>query len=122
MEDKLIVESFLRERTEESFSSLFGTFCGRVRRFFLLHGLDVSVAEDLSQEVFLKVYRKSSELRDAERFSGWIFAIARNVLIGHAALDSVQDEVCVLGIVGAMEAGLTQRNRGGDSLRKHSTS
>jgi RNA polymerase sigma-70 factor, ECF subfamily len=82
-EDKLIIESFLRDRTEESFFPLFAAYCPPVRRFFLLHGLDIQAAEDLSQDVFLKVYTKANELRDAERFSGWVYAIARNVLISH---------------------------------------
>ena len=83
MEDKPIIESFLRDRTEESFFPLFAAFYARVRRFFLLQGLNIQAAEDLSQEVFLKVYRKANELRDADRFCGWMYAIARNVLISH---------------------------------------
>lgn len=83
VEDKLIIHSFLQDRSDDTFFVLFETFCPRVRRFFLLHGLDVPVAEDLSQEVFLKVYRKAGELREAERFCGWLYAIARNVLISY---------------------------------------
>ena len=83
MEDKPIIESFLRDRTEESFFPLFAAFYARVRRFFLLHGLSIQAAEDLSQEVFLKVYRKANELRNGDRFCGWMYAIARNVLISH---------------------------------------
>lgn len=33
--------------------------------------------------MFLKVYRKASELRQAERFLGWMYAIARNELVSH---------------------------------------
>jgi RNA polymerase sigma factor (sigma-70 family) len=82
-EDKRVVETFLKDRTEESFLPLFAAFCVRIRRFFVLHGLDTHVAEDLSQEVFVKVYRKANELRDADRFFPWMYAIARNVLISH---------------------------------------
>jgi RNA polymerase sigma-70 factor, ECF subfamily len=83
LEDKRVVETFLKDRTEESFGPLFAAFCVRIRRFFLLHGLATYTAEDLSQEVFLKVYRKANELRDADRFCAWMYAIARNVLISH---------------------------------------
>ena len=82
-EEQRIVESFLKDRTEESFLPLFAAFCVRIRRFFLLHGLDTQLAEDLSQEVFFKVYRNANELRDADRFCAWMYAIARNVLISH---------------------------------------
>jgi RNA polymerase sigma-70 factor (ECF subfamily) len=83
LEDKRVVETFLKARTEESFAPLFAAFYVRIRRFFLLHGLATHIAEDLSQEVFLKVYRKANELRDADRFCAWMYAIARNVLISH---------------------------------------
>ena len=83
LEEKRVVETFLTDRTEESFLPLFAAFCVRIRRFFLLHGLDTHIAEDLSQEVFLKVYRKANEVRDTDRFCAWMYAIARNVLISH---------------------------------------
>ncbi len=83
VDDSQVVESFLRHQTEETFYALFEVYCGRVRRFFLLRGLDVHAAEDLSQEVFFKVYRKASELRDAKHFPGWLYAIARNVLVSY---------------------------------------
>ncbi len=70
-EDSHVVESFFQNQTEENFYGLFDFYCGRVRRFFLLRGLDVQAAEDLSQEVFFKVHRKASELRDAKHFAGW---------------------------------------------------
>ena len=74
LEDKRVVETFLKDRTEESFVPLFAAFCVRIQRFFLLHGLATHIAEDLSQEVFLKVYRKANELRDADRFCFFMLA------------------------------------------------
>lgn len=103
-EDRLVIESFLRKRSEETFFPVFKSFCERIRRFFLLHGLDIQCAEDLSQEVFLKVYRKAGELRDPERFLGWMYAIARNELTSHwrqqksriteTQLNTVMAEMC----------------------------
>jgi RNA polymerase sigma factor (sigma-70 family) len=82
-EDKLIVESFLLNRTEETFFAVYEIFCVRIRRYFVLRGLDVQTAEDLTQEVLFKVYQKADELRDAESFCGWLYAIARNSFISH---------------------------------------
>ena len=36
-------------------------------------------AEDLAQEVFLRVFRGLEELRDRDRLGGWLTGIARNV-------------------------------------------
>jgi RNA polymerase sigma-70 factor (ECF subfamily) len=83
VEEKRAIEYFLAERTGESFRALFEALCGRLRRYFLLRGLDRATAEDLTQEVFVKVYRRAGELREAGRFYGWLFAIARNEMISH---------------------------------------
>lgn len=40
-------------------------------------------AEDLAQEVFLRVIRGSETYRDQERETAWIFTIARNVFRDH---------------------------------------
>jgi RNA polymerase sigma-70 factor (ECF subfamily) len=41
---------------------------------------DEHAAEDLVQEVFLRVHDSIAELRDAERLGPWVYRIARNVL------------------------------------------
>ncbi|HYE73367.1 MAG TPA: RNA polymerase sigma factor [Blastocatellia bacterium] len=81
MENNQAIEQFLTTRTEEAFGALFEAVCTRVRRYFILRGLDVATAEDLTQNVFLKVYRQAGELRDSDHFFGWLFAIARNEMI-----------------------------------------
>jgi RNA polymerase sigma-70 factor (ECF subfamily) len=76
--DKQVIEQFLLTKTEEAFCALFEAICVRVRRYFLLRGLDAATAEDLTQNVFVKVYRQVGELHNADHFYGWLFAIARN--------------------------------------------
>lgn len=79
-DERSIIESFLSNRTEETFFAVFKCFCPRIRRFYMLRGLDQFAAEELTQDVFFKVYRKASGLRDGECFTGWLYAIARNVM------------------------------------------
>jgi RNA polymerase sigma-70 factor, ECF subfamily len=78
-----LIAQFLAARTEEAFCALFEAVCVRVRRYFLLRGLDAATAEDLTQNVFVKVYRQAGELREAAAFYGWLFAIARNELLSY---------------------------------------
>jgi RNA polymerase sigma-70 factor (ECF subfamily) len=82
-EDKLIFESFLLNRTEETFFAVYAAFCVRIRRYFVLRGLDVQTAEDLTQDVLFKVYQNTGDLRNAENFYGWLYAIARNSFVSH---------------------------------------
>lgn len=83
MVEQQLIAQFLETRTEEAFCALFEGSCVRVRRYFLLRGLDRATAEDLTQNVFVKVYRQAGELREAAAFYGWLFAIARNELVSY---------------------------------------
>jgi len=77
------VAHFLRNGTAEAFCLMFGAVYNRVRRYFVLGGLDEMTAEDLAQNVLLKVYKHANELNRAENFHAWLFKIARNELISH---------------------------------------
>jgi RNA polymerase sigma-70 factor (ECF subfamily) len=81
VEERLVIENYLVTGSEEAFCALFEAVCARVRRYFLLRGLDAATADDLTQNVFVKVFRGAAELRDADHFYGWLFAIARNEMI-----------------------------------------
>lgn len=44
---------------------------------------DEATAEDLLQEVFLKIHQYGGSLRDARRLESWIYQITRNIVIDH---------------------------------------
>ena len=44
---------------------------------------DKSTAEDIVQDVFVKVHTKSNQLREADKISGWIYQITRNAVADH---------------------------------------
>lgn len=50
-----------------------------------------SVAEELSQEVFIRVYRAASSYRPEARFSTWLFTIVRNVCSNYRMREGKQD-------------------------------
>lgn len=62
-----------------AFERLVREMQGPVWRYVVHLVGDHSLAEDVSQEVFLRVYRKLHTLRDPERFVPWLLATARNV-------------------------------------------
>lgn len=57
---------------------------GAVRGFLhrRLHG-DGATADDLTQEVFLRLRRSLGDLRDAGALGAWVMRIARSVLVDH---------------------------------------
>jgi RNA polymerase sigma-70 factor (ECF subfamily) len=44
---------------------------------------DEATAEELLQEVFLKIHQHGGSLRDARRLESWIYQITRNIIIDH---------------------------------------
>ncbi|HET8844165.1 MAG TPA: RNA polymerase sigma factor SigZ [Ktedonobacteraceae bacterium] len=51
---------------------------------FIRHRVaDDATAEDLLQEVFLKIHQQGASLRDARRLESWIYQITRNLIIDY---------------------------------------
>jgi RNA polymerase sigma factor (sigma-70 family) len=76
-------QEFLLNPCGETFAPLFRQFCPKLTRYYRFRCCSAAVAEELTQEVMLTVYQRASQLRQHENFRGWIFAIARNVLLQH---------------------------------------
>jgi RNA polymerase sigma-70 factor (ECF subfamily) len=63
----------------DAFRSAFERFCRPVFSFILGLVGDRALAEDLTQETFVRAFRGLKSLRQEARLSTWIFGIARNV-------------------------------------------
>lgn len=71
----------LMDGDRAAFEVLFERYAGRIRSFVYRFVGDREVAEDLTQEVFLKLYRNPRAFDPRGRFMTWIFAVARNACI-----------------------------------------
>jgi RNA polymerase sigma-70 factor, ECF subfamily len=78
-----VTQKFLDAPNEDSFSELFNIFTPQLVAFFRARNCELSLAEDLGQEVMLIVYRKAAQIRDRTLFRAWLFKIARNTLCRH---------------------------------------
>ncbi len=78
-EDEVLVERVVRDGDDLAFAELYDRYGGLVYSTGLRLLGDRSLAEELTQEVFASVWRKSEGF-DARKasFSTWIFRIARN--------------------------------------------
>ena len=56
---------------------------GDLVRFVHARVKDKSTAEDIVQDVFIKVHAKGSQLRQEEKISSWIYQITRNAVADH---------------------------------------
>lgn len=55
----------------------------KLKGFIFKHTKDKALAEDIAQDVFLKVYSKIDQLKDTEKLKSWIFQITRNSIADH---------------------------------------
>ncbi|MGH9247343.1 MAG: sigma-70 family RNA polymerase sigma factor [Acidimicrobiales bacterium] len=70
-----------------AFESLMRAYQAHVFRFLRHLVGDATLAEDLTQETFLRVYRRLGSFRFQSKFSTWLFQIARN-----AATDELRSQ------------------------------
>lgn len=66
-----------------AFAALLQRYQRPVFNFILRSLSDRQVAEDLTQEVFLRVIQGASGFQSQAKFSTWLFTIARNVCVDH---------------------------------------
>jgi RNA polymerase sigma-70 factor (ECF subfamily) len=80
LDDRLVIENFLLTGADEDFCALFEAVYPRLRRYFLLRGIEAGEAEELAQDVMVIVYQRAGEIREKEYFNGWLFKVAKNEL------------------------------------------
>lgn len=72
----------LAQGDKDAFDQLYYTYVGKVYNFYLKisFGND-SLAEDLTQELFIKVWQKREEMDTEKNFEAWLFVCARNLFL-----------------------------------------
>jgi RNA polymerase sigma-70 factor (ECF subfamily) len=64
-----------------------------LRQFILKRTSDESVADDILQEIFIKIHSRIDTLKDIRKLNGWIYRIAR-----HAIIDYYRGKKAVAGL------------------------
>ncbi|MGB9080708.1 MAG: sigma-70 family RNA polymerase sigma factor [Desulfuromonadaceae bacterium] len=75
------------------FSAVYREYQPKIQRY-LTHLSGESEASDLTQTVFLKVSRSLDGFRGESSLSTWIYRIATNTALDHAASSSVRQKDC----------------------------
>ncbi len=71
----------LKRQDPELMDQLIETYQHRLMRYLMFLTGKREVAEDLFQEVWIRVLRRGSQYNGKARFDTWIFTIARNLVI-----------------------------------------
>ena len=67
----------------DAFRGLYDRYAGGVYTMAMRMTDDASAAEDVTQEVFLVLWKKVATFQGASKFSTWLFGIAMNVCLAH---------------------------------------
>ncbi len=66
-----------------SAEAVWSEFSGRLRAFIASRVRDPEDADDLLQEVFLRVHRSGGTLERTDRLPAWLYQVTRNALTDH---------------------------------------
>ncbi|MBM3179843.1 MAG: RNA polymerase sigma factor SigZ [Chloroflexi bacterium] len=73
--------------------TIYTDFHSKLHRFIAGRVPDPDTAEDILQDVYLKIHSKMDGLREKDRLESWIYQITRNAIIDHYRRARPQDEL-----------------------------
>ncbi|MBX2964330.1 MAG: sigma-70 family RNA polymerase sigma factor [Cyclobacteriaceae bacterium] len=82
MSDESLMEAVKNGNLQQA-SMLFDRYNKRIFNFLARMTKDRELAEDLTQNVFLRIIRYRNSYREGMRFQSWIYQVARNVFSDH---------------------------------------
>lgn len=82
MSDEMIMEAVKNGDLQQA-SLLFERYQKPVFNFLARMAMDREVAEDLTQNVFLRMIKYRNSYREGNKFQSWIYQVARNVFSDH---------------------------------------
>ena len=80
--DQTLIRKIIK-RDAAAFETLFARHSASVRQHILSIVRTESAAEDLVQEVFLRVWMRAEQWNGQGEFKGWLFRIATNLALNH---------------------------------------
>lgn len=81
--EQLINQARSASSSEQALTTLYNTYFQRIYRFIFYRVSHKETAEDLTEEVFLKTFSNLHKLEQTQAFEGWMFQIARNLVIDY---------------------------------------
>jgi len=82
MTDEQIMEAVKNGDLQQA-TVLFERYNKRIFNFLARMAVDRELAEDLTQNVFLRILKYKSSYREGAKFQAWIYQVARNVFSDH---------------------------------------
>lgn len=77
----------------ESFGKIYDALVKPIYRYLYYRVEDDMIAEDLTEETFLKIWQNLSKYKPTTSFSSWAFRIAHNLLVDHYRKHQATEEI-----------------------------
>ncbi len=71
------------DNTLQTAETVYTRFHTRLRAFTLHHVADPELADDILQDVYLKIHAHVQDLRLSDRLESWLFQVTRNAIADH---------------------------------------
>lgn len=101
MEENVLI-LLLKQSNQEAFTTLYKKYWKQVYNFSRLYLTSQSVAEEVVQEVFIKVWESRDFMREGDNFKGLLFIITRN-LIFNMHRKNLNEDFYKMTVLSAME-------------------
>ena len=73
----------LKARMNATVESIYDEFHAKLRAFTIGQTSDPEAAEDILQDVYLKIHAHLGDVRDGDRLESWIYQVTRNAIADH---------------------------------------
>ncbi len=80
LNDHTLIKQYLKG-DEASFEILVQKYMELMYRFVYRYANDAQTAEDITQEVFLKVWRNAKKIDKNKNFKSWLYTVAKNTAL-----------------------------------------
>lgn len=67
--------------SEETITNAYGEIAKKLTNYLVSNGLEHAAACDIVQESFIRLWKKRESMNDGDSISGFVFAVAKNLLI-----------------------------------------
>lgn len=95
--DEELVSNYLETRRNDYFEQLYERYCSKVHRKCLSFTKDSMQAEDLTQDIFIRLIVKLNGYKKQAKFSTWLYSITHNYCTDQIKLPKRRLEVATSG-------------------------
>lgn len=93
MRDLEVINSYLETQATKCFNLLYSRYASKIYGKCLAILKDETLAEDATQEIFMKIFLNLSRFEEKAKFSTWIYSITYNFCIDYLRRKNKQDNI-----------------------------